>query len=58
MPWVPILGVLACLIQMIALPWATWERLFIWLATGMVIYFGYSRRRVAARAVATPSPIA
>jgi APA family basic amino acid/polyamine antiporter len=58
MPWVPILGALSCLAQMVSLPWATWERLFIWLALGMAVYFGYSRRRsivgkrVAVRAVA------
>jgi APA family basic amino acid/polyamine antiporter len=45
MPWVPILGALSCLAQMVSLPWATWERLFIWLALGMAVYFGYSRRR-------------
>ncbi len=46
-PWVPavpILGALICLAQMVGLPLATWERLFIWLAIGLVVYFGYSRR--------------
>jgi APA family basic amino acid/polyamine antiporter len=47
MPWVPILGALTCLLQMAFLPWATWQRLFIWLALGMVVYFVYSRRRSA-----------
>ena len=54
MPWVPILGALTCLLQMVFLPWATWQRLFIWLALGMVVYFLYSRRRSALqRAAAT-----
>ncbi len=44
-PWTPILGALICLVQMVSLPWATWERLIVWLAVGMVIYFGYGRRR-------------
>jgi APA family basic amino acid/polyamine antiporter len=52
MPWVPILGALTCLAQMVALPWATWERLIIWLVIGMVVYFGWARRR---RASAQPS---
>jgi APA family basic amino acid/polyamine antiporter len=62
MPWVPILGALSCLAQMVSLPWATWERLFVWLALGMVVYFGYSRRRsvvgkrVAVRAMAVAAP--
>ncbi|MEO8622452.1 MAG: amino acid permease [bacterium] len=43
-PLVPILGALICLVQMASLPIATWMRLFIWLAAGFVIYFGYSRR--------------
>jgi APA family basic amino acid/polyamine antiporter len=29
---------------MVGLPLATWERLVIWLAIGLVIYFTYSRR--------------
>jgi APA family basic amino acid/polyamine antiporter len=43
-PTVPILGALICLAQMVGLPWATWERLLIWLAVGFVVYFSYSRR--------------
>jgi APA family basic amino acid/polyamine antiporter len=42
-PLVPVLGILACLTLMCSLPWANWERLFGWLAIGLVIYFGYSR---------------
>ena len=45
MPWVPIAGALACLLQMVALPWTTWERLIAWLAIGMVVYFAYGRAR-------------
>ena len=49
-PWVPALGALICLAQMAGLTWSTWERLFLWLAAGMVIYLAYGRRRaVAAR---------
>ena len=36
-------GMIFCLYLMSALPWRTWERLFIWLAIGLVIYFGYGR---------------
>jgi APA family basic amino acid/polyamine antiporter len=45
MPWTPILGALICFAQMLGLPWATWERLFIWLAIGAAVYFGYGRKR-------------
>jgi basic amino acid/polyamine antiporter, APA family len=50
-PFVPIAGAAICLAQMIGLPLATWERLVIWLATGLVVYFSYSSRssRLASR---------
>ncbi len=48
-PWVPIAGALVCLAQMIGLPLATWERLFIWLAIGLVIYVTYGARRLEVR---------
>ena len=47
LPWVPLLGAGFCLIQMVALPGTTWERLVIWLAIGMIVYFGYGRRNAA-----------
>jgi APA family basic amino acid/polyamine antiporter len=42
-PLIPILGVVICLAQMAGLPWPTWERLLIWLAAGLLIYFLYGR---------------
>jgi len=51
MPWVPALGALVCLAQMASLPWATWERLLIWLGLGMAVYFLYGRRRAVTRAI-------
>jgi APA family basic amino acid/polyamine antiporter len=42
---VPILGVLFCLVLMFSLPPENWLRLFVWLAVGFVIYFGYGRKR-------------
>ena len=46
-PWVPvvpILGIVVCLVMMASLPWETWLRLIVWLALGMVIYFGYGKK--------------
>jgi APA family basic amino acid/polyamine antiporter len=43
-PWVPALGVVICLAQMIFLPAATWTRLAVWLVIGLIIYFAYGRR--------------
>jgi APA family basic amino acid/polyamine antiporter len=54
MPWVPILGAVACLVQMAALPLETWERLVIWLVVGLLVYALYGRRRTAARRMRPP----
>jgi APA family basic amino acid/polyamine antiporter len=54
-PWVPIAGAMICLAQMVGLPIATWERLFIWLGIGLVIYFAYGARRASAN-IETTSP--
>jgi APA family basic amino acid/polyamine antiporter len=48
-PYVPVIGALICLAQMVGLPLATWERLLIWLAIGLALYFSYSRRWALAR---------
>jgi APA family basic amino acid/polyamine antiporter len=42
-PLVPILGILICGYMMTSLPWATWERLIVWMIIGLAIYFFYSR---------------
>ncbi len=42
-PFVPIMGILVAGLMMVSLPRDTWLRLIIWLAIGMVIYFGYGR---------------
>jgi basic amino acid/polyamine antiporter, APA family len=56
-PWVPVLGALACLAQMVSLPRATWERLVIWMALGLGVYFLYSRRRAHERRQAAEAPV-
>ena len=37
-------SILACLGLMMSLPLENWTRLLVWLAIGLVIYFGYSRK--------------
>jgi len=37
---------------MVSLPLSTWERLIIWMALGLMVYFLYGRRRSRQRAVA------
>jgi len=58
MPWVPAVGVLVCVAQMAALPAATWVRLFVWLAMGLVVYLGYGRRRSRAADAADAAEVA
>jgi APA family basic amino acid/polyamine antiporter len=43
-PFVPIAGAAICMAQMLALPIATWIRLFVWLVAGLVVYGVYGRR--------------
>jgi len=43
-PFVPILGILACGIMILGLGWTNWLRLIVWLGIGLVIYFAYSRK--------------
>jgi APA family basic amino acid/polyamine antiporter len=42
-PWVPSLGIAFSLLLMVFLPLATWLRLIVWLAIGLVLYFAYGR---------------
>jgi APA family basic amino acid/polyamine antiporter len=52
-PWVPVLplvSIVSCGVLMASLPWETWLRFVIWLVIGLVIYFGYSRKRLYSEA--------
>ncbi len=49
-PLVPALAILSCGYLMFQLPWQTWERFFIWLAIGLVVYFAYGYRHSKLRA--------
>jgi APA family basic amino acid/polyamine antiporter len=42
--FVPIAGILLCLMLMFSLPWENWLRLGIWLAVGLLIYFSYGHK--------------
>ena len=52
-PFVPIMGILVAGLMMVSLPLDTWLRLIIWLAIGMVIYFGYGRHHSRVQAAVT-----
>ena len=49
-PFVPVMGILLCLMLMCSLPGENWLRLIIWLAIGLVVYFTYGRHHSALRA--------
>lgn len=40
-PFVPLLGAAICIVQMVSLPWSTWERMIGWTILGFIIYFTY-----------------
>ena len=42
-PLLPALGIVSCVLLMFSLPAENWIRLVVWLAVGLVIYFGYGR---------------
>lgn len=41
-PWIPLLGILSCIAQMLCLPAVTWLQMTGWLSIGFLIYFAYS----------------
>lgn len=45
MPFVPIIGAVVCVAQMLALPGVTWFYFGIWSAIGIILYFTYGIKR-------------
>jgi len=52
------LGMIVCAAQMAGLPGDTWLRLFVWMAIGLCVYFGYGRRRSVAQSREGKRPLA
>jgi APA family basic amino acid/polyamine antiporter len=57
MPWIPLLGVAACIGLMSFLPALTWIRFVVWTIIGIVVYllYGISHSRLALPAPRRPS---
>jgi APA family basic amino acid/polyamine antiporter len=51
-PWVPLAGTAACLVQMFAMPAVTWMQFILWMLFGCLVYFTYSVKHSKARALA------
>ncbi len=51
-PLLPYLSIVCCLILMLGLPLETWIRFVVWLVVGLMIYFGYGKRRSALESAA------
>ena len=43
-PWVPLLGIFACVGQMVVLPAVTWLQMLLWFALGLIVYFAYGMK--------------
>lgn len=43
-PFVPVLGILFCVLLMLSLPIITWLRFLVWLLIGLAIYFFYGHK--------------
>jgi len=43
-PFIPIAGILICLLLMFSLGIATWARLVVWICIGLAVYFLYSKK--------------
>ncbi len=54
-PLLPMLSALVAFVLMLGLPRATWERLIVWMAIGIVFYFTYGHRRSHLRAAGNPA---
>ena len=44
-PVTPILAIVFCFVLIAGLNWETWVRFAIWFGLGLIVYFGYSRKR-------------
>jgi APA family basic amino acid/polyamine antiporter len=52
LPFVAIMGIVVCGAMIYGLGWTNWLRLFVWLAIGLVFYFGYGRKHSRLEGVA------
>jgi APA family basic amino acid/polyamine antiporter len=55
-PLLPLLSAVVSFLLMLSLPWATWERLLIWMALGVIFYFSYGFRMSKLRTMAGTAP--
>jgi len=44
-PFLPVLSAVVSFVLMLSLPWATWQRLILWMTIGVAFYFVYGYRK-------------
>jgi APA family basic amino acid/polyamine antiporter len=54
-PFVPIMGIITCVLMMVSLPGDTWIRLLVWLGIGLIIYFRFGKKNSKLNAVKSPT---
>ncbi len=55
-PWIPLLSAVLSLVLMASLPRESWERLLLWMALGIAMYFVYGYRNSRLRGSVSPAP--
>ncbi len=53
-PFVPIMGIVTCLLMMVSLPLDTWIRLIVWLVIGLAIYFSFGKKNSKLNSKSSP----
>ena len=43
-PWVPLIGTLACFVQMLLMPGVAWMQLIVFMVLGCAVYFAYGQK--------------
>jgi APA family basic amino acid/polyamine antiporter len=56
-PWVPLLGIVACIYLPTGLPLVTWVRFAVWLLAGLVVYSIHGLRKSSLRAQEARQPL-
>jgi len=48
-PWIPLAGTLACVVQMFLMPGTTWMQFIVWMLIGCAVYYFYGQHHSKVR---------